>query len=95
MTTETRNELKTWAQYFSIALIAELGAAFGWLAEQYGESDSVFNVFIMLFDHERQRLLPWCLIFVILSIARFLIRRYAKYLKQDWIDASRGRNASK
>lgn len=72
-----KDELSAWAQYFSIALLAELGAALGWLDAQYkGSEDLVFNVLNKLIDHERARLLWWFLIFLVLSVIRFLIHRY-------------------
>ena len=95
MTNEVKNELKTWAQYFLIALVAELGAAFGWLQEQYGDEDIIFNVFIMLIDHEKPRLLLWFLIFAILSTIRFLIRRYRKHVWPDWLSSTNERDLSK
>jgi hypothetical protein len=45
--------------FFSIALMAELTAALGWLEAQYdGDGDLVFNVLSKLVEYERPRLLP-------------------------------------
>lgn len=77
MRRKLRDELSTWAQYFLIALLAEFGAALGWLDAQYkGSEDLVFNALNKLIDHERTRLFWWFLIFLVLSIIRFLIHRY-------------------
>lgn len=77
MKRELRDELSAWAQYFLIALLAELGAAIGWLDAQYeGSEDLMFNALNKLIDHERTRLLWWFLIFLVLSSLRFLILRH-------------------
>ena len=72
-----KGEIKAWAAYFFIALMAELGAAFGWLQAQYreGDSDVIFSVFTMLLEHEKLRLPYWLFIFVALSVLRILVHR--------------------
>ena len=86
MTNETKDELRTWAQYFVIALVAELGAALGWLAQQYAGEEMIFNVFIMLFNYEKPRLLLWFALFAVLSAVRFLIRRRSRSLSTELRD---------
>jgi len=67
------NELKVWAQYFAIALLAELGAFAAWFFTSYEPEAPHKLLYDDFYSFERPRLLPWLCIFMALSLVRVAV----------------------
>ena len=70
MASEVKHELSVWAQYFAIALVAEVVGFMGWLGEVTGDG-SVFDLSMAFWQHELSRLRVWLPVFLTLSAIRF------------------------
>jgi hypothetical protein len=75
MRSETKTELSTWAQYFLIALLAELGAGMALFPHQQGSDINLYGYFQKRVE---PHLYVWLLIFMILSTIKVLSRLASK-----------------
>jgi hypothetical protein len=67
-------ELKTWGWYFLVALVTEVGVSF-WTwghSPTHALRDLYEGNFLA---YESERFIPWLIIFALLGIVRFLIKR--------------------
>lgn len=71
MRSETKNDLLTWAQYFLIALLAELGAGMALFPSQPGSDINLYGYFQKRVE---PHLYTWLVIFLALSSARLISR---------------------
>ena len=67
-----KSELKTWAHYFVIALIAEIAGFVGWLGEITSDG-TMFQLSAAFWAHEISRLYVWLPVFMILSSLRLIL----------------------
>lgn len=71
MIKDTKDDLVTWAQYFLIALLAELAAGMALLPYQQGNDINIYGYFQKTVQ---PHLYMWFVIFMTLSALRFTFR---------------------
>jgi hypothetical protein len=81
VTNEMKRELKTWIQYFAIALAAEVGTFFVLIYRSC--DDCQYSLELAWRIIEAPRVLPWFAIFALLSIGRFFIFYTIHRFKQN------------
>jgi hypothetical protein len=74
MSREIRGELRTWGQYFLIALVAEL-SAFTFFFHVPDDTSYQLSGFLRYLweTYEQPRIIPWLVVFLFISDLRFLI----------------------
>lgn len=67
-----RDELRTFAVYFLIALTAEIAGFLGWMAEMT-KGGNIFQLNTAFWNHELSRIWVWLPVFLGLSALRVLV----------------------